>query len=66
MGHSHFLNSTCDIGENKRQRHETLSFFKVDMQHQGSLGETFITVNPVAVVDLRSLDLLHSQTLTFD
>ena len=26
MGHGLFLNSTCDIGENKRQGHVTLPF----------------------------------------
>ena len=36
MGHILFLNSTCDIGENKRQGHATLSFLKIDMRHWGS------------------------------
>ena len=31
--HAHFLNSTCDTGENKRQRHVTLPFLKIDMGH---------------------------------
>ena len=35
MGHSLFLNLTCDIVENKRQRHVTLPFLKFDMQHWG-------------------------------
>ena len=33
MGHAHFLNSTCDMEENKRQRHVTLPFLKIDMRH---------------------------------
>ena len=32
MGHNHFLNSTCDIEENKRQRRATLPFLKMDMR----------------------------------
>ena len=35
MEHIHFLNLTCDIEENKRQRHATLSFLKIDMLHWG-------------------------------
>ena len=33
MGHSLFLNSTFDMGINKRQGHGTLSFLKIDMRH---------------------------------
>ena len=36
MGHSHFLNPTCDIGGNKRQGHATLPFLKIDMRHWGA------------------------------
>ena len=35
MGHGLFLNLTCDIVENKRQRHATLPFLKFDMRHWG-------------------------------
>ena len=35
MGHSHFLNSTRDTVENKRQGHATLLFLKFDMRHWG-------------------------------
>ena len=35
MQHSTFLNSTCDIRENKRQRHVTLPFLKIDMRRWG-------------------------------
>ena len=35
MGHSLFLNSTCDIEENKRQGHATLPFLKFDIRHWG-------------------------------
>ena len=35
MGHIHFLNLTYDIEESKRQRHATLPFLKIDMQHRG-------------------------------
>ena len=31
MGHNHFLNLTCDIEENTRQRHATLPFLKNDI-----------------------------------
>ena len=34
MGHWHFLNSTGDRGNIKRQRHATLAFLRIDMQHQ--------------------------------
>ena len=34
MGHCKFLNSTGDMGNNKRQRHATLAFLKIDMRHQ--------------------------------
>ena len=34
MRHDYFLNSTCDIGENKRQRHATETFLKIDMRHR--------------------------------
>ena len=40
MGHSLFLNSTCDIGENKRQGHETWPFPKIDMRHGDFLNST--------------------------
>ena len=30
----HFLNSTCNIGEKKRQGHATLAFLKIDMRHR--------------------------------
>ena len=33
IGHGHFFNSTGDKGNFKRQRHETLSFLKIDMRH---------------------------------
>ena len=33
MCHSLFLNSTCDMGINKRQRHATLAFLKIDRRH---------------------------------
>ena len=32
---SHFLNSTYDIVENKRQSNTTLQFLKIDMRHLG-------------------------------
>ena len=31
--HCHFLNSTCYMGINKRQRHATLPFLKIDRGH---------------------------------
>ena len=34
MRHDYFLNSTYDIGGNKRQRHATLAFLKIDMRHR--------------------------------
>ena len=34
MGHWHFLNSTGGRGSIKRQRHTTLTFLKIDIQHQ--------------------------------
>ena len=30
----HFLNSTCDMGINKRQRHATLPFLKIDRRQE--------------------------------
>ena len=33
MRHEHFLNSTGDMGINKRQRHSTLAFLKIDRRH---------------------------------
>ena len=33
MQQGYFLNSTCDIGINKRQRHATLAFLKIDRRH---------------------------------
>ena len=33
MGYSLFLNSTCDIGGNKRQGHATLPFLEIDLPH---------------------------------
>ena len=35
MGYSSFLNLTSDITENKRQRHATLPFLKIDKRHWG-------------------------------
>ena len=35
MGHSHFLNLTYDIDENKRQSHVTLPSLQIDTQHWG-------------------------------
>ena len=35
--HGYFLNSTCDMVENKRQRHATLPLLKVDMRHRDHL-----------------------------
>ena len=35
MLHSLFLNSTCDIGEKRRQGHATLPFLIIDMRHLG-------------------------------
>ena len=37
MRHSLFLNSTCDIGENKRKGHATLPILKIDMRQWGPL-----------------------------
>ena len=34
MRHGYFLHSTCDMVENKGQRHATLAFLKIDMRHQ--------------------------------
>ena len=34
MGHGHFLNSTGNKGNIKRQRLATLAFLKIDMRHQ--------------------------------
>ena len=34
MRHGYFLNSTCDMVENKGQRHATSDFLKIDMRHQ--------------------------------
>ena len=33
MRHGYFLNSTSDMVEDKRQRHATLPFHKIDMRH---------------------------------
>ena len=33
MRQGYFLNSTCDIAINKRQRHATLAFLKIDRRH---------------------------------
>ena len=33
MRHDHFLNSTGDMGINKRERHATLAFLKIDRRH---------------------------------
>ena len=33
MRHDHFLNSTGDMGINKRQRHATLAFLIIDRRH---------------------------------
>ena len=33
MRHGHFLNSTGDMGVNKRQRHATSAFLKIDRRH---------------------------------
>ena len=33
MRHDHFLNSICDMGINKRQRHATLIFLKIYRRH---------------------------------
>ena len=35
MRHGYFLNSTSDMVEDKQQRHATLPFHKIDMQHWG-------------------------------
>ena len=35
MRQAYFLNSTCDMAINKRQRHATLPFLKIDMRHWG-------------------------------
>ena len=35
MEHCYFLSVTCDIEENKRQRHATLPFLEIDMRHWG-------------------------------
>ena len=35
MRQAYFLNSTCDMAINKRQRHATLPFLKSDMRHWG-------------------------------
>ena len=37
MGHGHFLNSIGDKVNFKHQRYVTLSFLKIDMQHQDPL-----------------------------
>ena len=34
MRQAYFLNSTCDMAINKRQRHVTLSFLKIDRRHE--------------------------------
>ena len=33
MRHDHFLNTTGDMGINKRQRRATSAFLKIDMRH---------------------------------
>ena len=33
MRQGYFLNSTCDMGINKGQRHATLVFLNIDMRH---------------------------------
>ena len=33
MRQAYFLNSTCNMAINKRQRHVTLAFLKIDMRH---------------------------------
>ena len=33
MQQGYFLNSTCDMAINKRQRHATLAFLKIDRGH---------------------------------
>ena len=50
--HGYFLNSTCDMVENKRQRHATLPLLKVDMRHRDHLpppikGRYFRTVHSI-------------------
>ena len=35
MRQGYFLNSTCDMAINKRQRHATLTFLKIDTRHWG-------------------------------
>ena len=46
MRQGHFLNSTCDKGINKPQRHATLAFLKIDTRHGAPLvkGSQSITV----------------------
>ena len=34
MRQGHFLNSTCDMGINKRQRHATFGFLKIDRRYE--------------------------------
>ena len=41
MQHDYFLNLTCNMGINKRQRHATLAFLKFDMQHDSILEVTW-------------------------
>ena len=33
MRQAYFLNSTCDMAINRRQRHTTLAFLKIDRRH---------------------------------
>ena len=35
MRQAYFLNLTCDMAINKRQRHATLPFLKIDTRHWG-------------------------------
>ena len=35
MGQGYFLDSTCDMGINKRQGHAALAFLKIDRRHGG-------------------------------
>ena len=55
------LNSTCGMGINKRQRHATLAFLKIDRRHgdphQGPLQAITVGRGGLSIV-LHALDLL--------
>ena len=61
------LNSTCDVGENKRQVHVVLPFLKNDMQHwgpphQGPHSRSLDLVVPISTVQIKRHSICRSRT----